>query len=198
MFEWGLLTGARLLVLVELESFVAVTGEGAWRADTDLLTVVFSLGAQVNGCHKTHTPTFYCIQPPEVSFRKTTNNSNFPHFIWKHLYKHQVGATRYLNFGGFRTTPGSGCTFRLWCGQSTKKMKLRATSHLPGRLMASPYRHNLLIADCIVLLCSSVTVHGWIRSGSDTTHLSFFLKSCTTRLCRIWYDWGKKRSLKRP
>lgn len=57
MFVRGLLTGAGLLVLVELESFVAVTGEGAWCADTDLLTVVFSLGAQVNGCHNTHTHT---------------------------------------------------------------------------------------------------------------------------------------------
>lgn len=135
MFVWGLLTGARLLVLVELESFVAVTGEGAWRADTDLLTVMFSLSAQVNGC-TTHThsyfpfsiegktagrpccsiffcfilffkemtlkedarlaseastaldrgwralatsqirvPTFYCIQPPEVWFRKTMNKT---------------------------------------------------------------------------------------------------------------------------
>lgn len=30
-------------------------------------------------------PTFYWIQPPEVSFRKTMNNDNFPHFILKHL-----------------------------------------------------------------------------------------------------------------
>ena len=43
------LTCAGLLVLVEFESFVAITGVDTRSADTDLFTVVFSLGAQING-----------------------------------------------------------------------------------------------------------------------------------------------------
>lgn len=43
------LTCAGLLVLIECVSFVAVAGEGARRADTDLFTVVFPLSTQVNG-----------------------------------------------------------------------------------------------------------------------------------------------------
>lgn len=43
------LTCAGLLVFVQLESFVAVAGEDAGRADADLFTVMFPFSTQVNG-----------------------------------------------------------------------------------------------------------------------------------------------------
>lgn len=43
------LTGAGLLILVEFEALIAVTGEGPWSTEADLLTVVFPFSTQVDG-----------------------------------------------------------------------------------------------------------------------------------------------------
>lgn len=54
------LTWAGFLVVVQLESFVAVAGERTRRADADLFTVVFPLNTQINGC-KTQRPLIQCV-----------------------------------------------------------------------------------------------------------------------------------------